>query len=359
MEFNREKQKNFFDCSFNDEHDHFPFKRQVECAGAIENLFEEYLNTDKKASLRAFLDDNITKSDVKNSDYDRKVSNLFDKFNTSLIENSLNEKYFRHQINQTKTFEILDSVENRINVFKGQILTDSIFDPVETVDNFVSFLKIQLNKLELPVLKKKVLEYFVNERENYIIEADWRANSLMGTKKPYGYKNSLITDYQLIKEATDRRILSLLKDSDFKLPVKDKYHHGLSLEEFIQMLPSSQKTKKKSSEISFIKMFRDEEDLGEITRLLVINNYCTTQSMKWEPNFSDGNQTPNKFLTALYFSLLEKGYLNKAYNNTEASNALSDYFNFKLSKKVFGDNKKAYDFQELVESYFFISTKVK
>lgn len=110
--------------------------------------------------------------------------------------------------------------------------------------------------------------------------------------------------------------------------------------------------------ISFAGMFRDKNDLDKIVGKLTENEFCKAEPIRWQPKLSGGNQTPNKFLTALYVSLFEKGYLKGNYNQTEASMALSNYFDFNLSKKVFGENKRSDDFQELKESYFFIPKKV-
>lgn len=119
------------------------------------------------------------------------------------------------------------------------------------------------------------------------------------------------------------------------------------------------RAKIKAESVDFDKMFKDPKDLRVILDLLNKENYCELDPIKWAPIYAGGNETEHKFLSAFYSHILNNCYLKKSYPDKDVAIALSKYFNFKLSAKTFGSNKKDSNFKNIVENYFFIPKKVK
>ncbi|MEP2059135.1 MAG: hypothetical protein ABJJ05_15090 [Maribacter litoralis] len=113
----------------------------------------------------------------------------------------------------------------------------------------------------------------------------------------------------------------------------------------------------KPPKTQFRQLFKNTKWHTELIKLLESREFIEFKNdvIKWTPP-SQGNITPQKYLTGLYDDLIFKNWVNKV-NDKEASNILTKEFNINLSNAVMGRNRKAPDFQEVAKDYHFIQEK--
>ncbi|TAI48998.1 hypothetical protein [Flagellimonas allohymeniacidonis] len=168
-----------------------------------------------------------------------------------------------------------------------------------------------------------------------------------------GYTQSEINELQLkprLKEI-DAQIAKLLDPADYGNQEAYKSVVVKSRSIVSTFIKSLLKSKDVNSPESFKDLFFDASDYDKLISLLKEHNYISTDQKTWNPP-SNGQRTSHKFLTALYYDLLEKGYLVTAKQKL-ASDLLSSEFQYTTAKNL-SKHKELDDFEEIKNEYFFI-----
>ncbi|MCL6272529.1 hypothetical protein M3P19_00830 [Muricauda sp. 2012CJ35-5] len=111
---------------------------------------------------------------------------------------------------------------------------------------------------------------------------------------------------------------------------------------------------KESKEInpkSFRDLFVENANYEKVITLLLEHGYLTLEPKSWTPP-SNGHRTSQKYLSAFYFDLVEKGYLVRVPNNLAAELLTAEFIS--TSSKNLSKHKNNGDFTEIKEDYFFI-----
>jgi|GEM_PF-3351610 len=265
--------------------------------------------------------------------------------NDKYLRNSLFEsfRYSKQDFLENKLLKSLDEISKELDDFKNAVLKEKGIKPKEFSEVFSKSIIYKLENIQLPVLKKQILNDFVNNSENIDLQVSYFLEFNDYTfQKEYGIsKNEAERQYRSLKRYANNYIIEYLTEATKKeIVLLERFKH-IGYLDYNFVIKELKKHKTISQRLDFLKIIKQDyyDEYEKIKKTISEEDYfffLNNSKTVWETIFGNHSlitpiqiQEPvHKYYFKNGLNIPEYTYWFLKYN--------SDYaFNWYINRKEF------------------------
>jgi len=185
-------------------------------------LYQQYLKTEPIPEVSLYWENFYSSDEVARmieENRDHALYTLRSEFHNLLVKKELPEKYYKHSIDHTKIIIDLKVLFTDMEDFKKIVLRKMVHNAKEFAENFAKVIIFKLEDIGILNLTKIILNDFLQEQKNGIIERELIFENEYQFQKRHGFSfESAKAEYRELKRYSDVYITEYLKNLSKALP---------------------------------------------------------------------------------------------------------------------------------------------